>query len=262
MKADIFWYLMIFIIVVFFAAIISYVLVNRFFATDDYGLVWTFSHIIEFLIIVPLFISKRFVRFTGKIKLHNSEFLIMSTIAILLILSISLSVGGVVNLLLISDTEHEKNVSAMSNHLFSTILICTTVPILEEIVFRGAVLRRMLESKAIRPSVAILLSSFIFGLSHLNLAQTVSGTAVGIFLGWIFYYTRNLYLTIVVHSAYNMVISVGKYFSENTDETILQTTQWLWILAICLIVSSLLFILLRKKMLGIQDRSTILNSTL
>ena len=247
MKSDVIWYLVIYIVVCFFSVILSYAIVEQFYTTDDYVIVWTFSHIMEFLVIVPLFIRRGFTCFKGVIKIHYSDFLTISFISVLLSLSMSLFVGSILSMLSISEVEHEEITRTISNRLFPTILICTTVPILEEIVFRGAILRRMLESKEISPIIAIILSAIIFGFSHLNIYQFLSGTIVGILLGWIFYRVRNLYLTIVVHSVFNTVVSVGSFFSDSIDETRLTTSQHLCISAIGLMISVIFFILLRKK---------------
>ncbi|NDV82201.1 CPBP family intramembrane glutamic endopeptidase [Bacteroides sp. 51] len=70
-------------------------------------------------------------------------------------------------------------------------------PILEELMFRGAIMRALL--KKYNPTKAIILSALIFGIIHFNPAQIVAGAILGLLLGWIYYKTASLIPCILIH---------------------------------------------------------------
>lgn len=85
--------------------------------------------------------------------------------------------------------------------------MCIVAPIFEEVVFRGLVLRGMLRNY--HPWVAIAQSALIFGLIHMNPAQTVSAFFSGLLLGWLYYRTRSLRLCMTLHALLNLLAFVS-----------------------------------------------------
>jgi uncharacterized protein len=82
------------------------------------------------------------------------------------------------------------------------LLFCTLAPLLEEMLFRGIFLRSFLPQYGERR--AILLSSLLFALLHLNLYQGITAFLVGLFLGWLYARTRSLWPCVMGHAFYNM----------------------------------------------------------
>ena len=78
-------------------------------------------------------------------------------------------------------------------------IICVAIlgPILEELLFRGAITKVLL--KKYNPVVAILISGLIFGIFHMNPAQVVGATLIGFILAWIYYKTHSLIPCILIH---------------------------------------------------------------
>lgn len=74
-------------------------------------------------------------------------------------------------------------------------------PVLEELMFRGAITRELL--KRYRPAAAILFSGLMFGLIHFNPAQSVAGFLMGMLLAWLYYRTRSVVPGILVHVVNN-----------------------------------------------------------
>ncbi|WP_133273268.1 CPBP family intramembrane glutamic endopeptidase [Hymenobacter radiodurans] len=85
----------------------------------------------------------------------------------------------------------------------SFFVICISAPILEELLFRGLLLPGLLKNYS--PRKAIVQSSLLFGIIHLNPAQVVSAFLLGLFLGWLYYRTHSLAACIVVHFLNNAV---------------------------------------------------------
>ncbi|MGQ5525179.1 lysostaphin resistance A-like protein [Chitinimonas sp. PSY-7] len=89
----------------------------------------------------------------------------------------------------------------MSNGVESVITVCILAPILEEMLFRGVILRSFLHQYSKRN--AIIFSALIFGLAHLNIYQFIIGLVAGYILGWLYERTHSLWPGILLHSTYN-----------------------------------------------------------
>lgn len=86
------------------------------------------------------------------------------------------------------------------------ILILTTViigPIAEELTFRGLVQRRA--RVWLKPGTAIVVSSLIFGLAHMNMIQLIYAFGIGLLLGYLYEKSGNLIAPILAHMAANVV---------------------------------------------------------
>ena len=74
-------------------------------------------------------------------------------------------------------------------------------PILEELVFRGTLLTGMLEKY--KPRKAIVLTSILFALMHLQLLQIVPAFFWGLLLGYTFYKSKSIVLCVIIHGTIN-----------------------------------------------------------
>lgn len=101
---------------------------------------------------------------------------------------------------------------AKLNEIFAFIAIAIAAPIFEESIFRGIILNGLL--KRYSPFKSIFISSFLFGIVHFNPWQFVGAMLIGFFMGWIYFKTKNLALTIFVHFVNN---SFAFVFSKFTD---------------------------------------------
>ncbi|WP_317167111.1 CPBP family intramembrane glutamic endopeptidase [Blattabacterium cuenoti] len=97
--------------------------------------------------------------------------------------------------------------------LSTTVLLA---PVCEEIFFRGIILNGMLKSK-IHPFKAIIFSSFLFGLTHMNPWQLVGGLFIGTFIGYTYFITSSILDCILLHIFNNMVATVGIFYTINHD---------------------------------------------
>ena len=89
------------------------------------------------------------------------------------------------------------------------LVVGMLVPVAEELVFRGAVLRVLLNVFARRSHwIAIAISAVVFGIIHMNLAQGLHATLIGLLLGWMYYRTRSVFPGIVMHWINNTVAYV------------------------------------------------------
>ncbi|TRX61581.1 CPBP family intramembrane glutamic endopeptidase [Carboxylicivirga sp. M1479] len=95
------------------------------------------------------------------------------------------------------------------------VMMVVAAPLFEELIFRGIILDGML--KRYTPAKAIFWSAFLFGFVHLNPWQFVTGLVIGAFIGWIYYHTRSLTVSIIIHAAVNCVGFFMRFFIDDTD---------------------------------------------
>jgi membrane protease YdiL (CAAX protease family) len=88
-------------------------------------------------------------------------------------------------------------------------------PVMEELIFRGIILDGLL--KKYSPWKSILLSSFLFGLVHLNPWQFITGMVIGVFAGWIYYHTRSVAYAIIIHAAANSTGFMARLFFKDSS---------------------------------------------
>ena len=99
-------------------------------------------------------------------------------------------------------------------------VVCLLAPVAEELVFRGAALRTLLEWKPERRWLMIVLSALLFALAHLNPAQLLHPFVIGLLLGWIYERTRSVLPGIVYHWANNTAAYLMYHAYPSTDITI------------------------------------------
>ena len=102
--------------------------------------------------------------------------------------------------------------------IFSFLTAVVAAPILEELLFRGIILDGML--KRYSPAKAILLSSMLFGLVHINPVQVVNAFFLGLLLGWMYWKTGSLRPSMLMHAANNGLAFVFLLLFPNVNESI------------------------------------------
>lgn len=86
------------------------------------------------------------------------------------------------------------------------LILGILAPITEEIVFRGALLRVLLETLGHQKRwIAIVISALIFAVIHGNVAQGTHAFIGGIALGWLYMRTRSVLPGIVLHWVNNSI---------------------------------------------------------
>lgn len=132
--------------------------------------------------------------------------------------------------------------------LLLNIVVMAVLPaMLEELLFRGCVLR------VLRPYgdwFAIVVSAVLFGLMHGNIIQIPFALVVGIALGWLYVTTENIWLPIAVHFANNLLSVLMEYALMQLDETGQHAfTVLVYGLVIAFGAVSVLVLILRKSAL-------------
>ena len=161
-----------------------------------------------------------------KFNLNSFKEIPLKTIA----LSIPFIVAGMVFINLCSeflglpdmmqDTFH-----AMSRNAFGIVSIAIMAPLVEELLFRGAI-QGYLHRKGMKPLHAIFIASAIFGIIHMNPIQIPFAFAIGMIFGWLYYRTGSLVPGIVGHFLNNSIacIQMAMMTKEELNTT---TIEWL-----------------------------------
>ncbi len=112
------------------------------------------------------------------------------------------------------------------------------VPIAEEMVFRGAILRTLL--RIFNPRyhwLPIVLSALLFGAVHANMPQFFHATLLGLLLGWLYYHTNSIVPGIVLHWMNNTIAYVlTMLLPQSADCTLVElfgSEQRVWLALAC-----------------------------
>jgi len=130
--------------------------------------------------------------------------------------------------------------------LFMIIYACILGPVMEEFVFRGIVLGGLLKSYS--NTTAILVSAFLFGIIHFNLAQFMLAFPLGLLIGYLYIKTHSIYLCMLMHGLYNTFsFAFALYYPHHN----------IFISILFTVVGLALIILGFKKLIGNINKSNI-----
>ncbi len=118
---------------------------------------------------------------------------------------------------------------------FTFITIVFLAPLLEELLFRGIILKGFLNHMS--PRSSIFWSALLFGLVHMIPAQAASAFVAGLLIGWLYYRTRSLWACIFVHFMNNL-LSYGLflYFGDATTKDMLDGRSMMLVSVISILI--------------------------
>ena len=90
------------------------------------------------------------------------------------------------------------------NMILNFISVCIFAPFFEEWLCRGMVLRGLLGSN-VKPAWAIVISALFFALIHMNPWQALPAFVIGSMMGYVYYRTGSLKLTMLMHFTNNFL---------------------------------------------------------
>jgi uncharacterized protein len=113
----------------------------------------------------------------------------------------------------------------LAPNLAAIVASCVLAPLLEEMLFRGVLLRGFL--RRYPKGAAIALSAFLFGAAHLNIYQFVLAFLLGLLLGWLFERSRSLVPCIALHAAFNStVVASAQVLGNDTSLADFSAPVW------------------------------------
>lgn len=99
--------------------------------------------------------------------------------------------------------------------LFTLFIVAVLPAIGEELVFRGVV-QQKIEERFKNSVLAIWLSAMIFSAIHFQFEGFFARMVLGAVLGYLFYWTRNLWVPIIAHFVTNGMQVVAQYLSDGS----------------------------------------------
>ncbi|WP_257668511.1 CPBP family intramembrane glutamic endopeptidase [Parapedobacter tibetensis] len=139
-----------------------------------------------------------------KLKVPNGIVLLCGTLCAIFILFLPMSDISYFDETYLED--YVVDLITQRTNVFTFIAMCLLGPVFEELIFRGVILAGLL--KRYSPTVAILLSSLLFGIGHISI---VLPFVFGLFMGWLFFRTSNLIYCIIIHCFVNFIGFAMRY---------------------------------------------------
>ena len=182
-----------------------------------------------------------------KYKEVSRQVLLVSTVfvfAAMYVLNLLIEQVGIPNTM--EDTFIE-----MSRNPLGLLSIALLAPILEEMLFRGAIEGRLLHMWQ-NPWGAIIVSSLVFGVVHMNPAQIPFAFLLGVMFGWLYYRTGSLLPGIIGHVLNNSVAAVNMIlYGDIPLEEQVQDEAMMWTWAAIATVAFVLATLWLHRRLGV-----------
>lgn len=123
------------------------------------------------------------------------------------------------------------------DYLGNILFIGVFAAVAEEVFFRGA-LQQLLVKLFKNKHVGVWMTSFIFSLMHLQFYGFLPRIILGVLLGYLFVYSRNLWIPILTHFLNNaLVVTLNFFFKENSVHQYLENPPITSILIITGLVS-------------------------
>ena len=126
-------------------------------------------------------------------------------------------------------------------------------PLCEEWLCRGMVLRGLLMKTRMKPVWAIIISAVFFALIHMNPWQAIPAFLIGCLLGYVYYRTGSLKLTMFMHFANNTLsLALGHVDSLKEMDTwmdIMPVRNYVLIASACFLLTVLVVLAFRKVQL-------------
>ena len=232
--------------------------VNAFTGTESNNNIVGFTMVLSGIAMIWHLIHFKYVKFNLKSFGEVSG----KTIA----LSIPLIVAGMIFINLCSEfiglpDMMQDTFRAMSRNVFGIISIAIMAPLVEELLFRGAIQGHLLR-KGMKPVYAILIASAVFGIVHMNPIQIPFAFAIGMIFGWLYYRTGSVVPGMIGHFINNSIATIQMALLSK-EELNTKTIEWLGegptyaLFAISLALTIGMFLYLKKRLPAAPDYASL-----
>lgn len=110
----------------------------------------------------------------------------------------------------------------LERDVYSYLAVAVAAPVLEELLFRKIVLEGMEVNYGARK--AIIWSAVLFAIFHLNPWQGIGAFCIGLFLGWLYVKTRDIWLCIFIHFFTNSLAFLAFFMFDDPFYSLLDVT--------------------------------------
>jgi len=146
-------------------------------------------------------------------------------------------------------TESLLQMDSIGDLLLNLLMVGVVAGFAEEILFRGTIQKFLVEWWG-NHHIAIILTGLIFSAIHMQFYGLIPRWLLGILFGYIFYFTKNIWMPIIAHTVFNSTQVLAYYFSQtgainvNVDEV---ETVPIFAVLISVILTAALFYLLYQR---------------
>lgn len=148
--------------------------------------------------------------------------------------------------------------ASFGSMLVSLCIVGILAGLSEELFFRGAMLRLFRQTN-MNPHVAIWLVAIIFSIMHFQFFGFIPRMLLGAYFGYLVWWTRCLWIPIIVHAVNNSVVVIAQWSAEkdgseavvNTVGTA-DTAVWVYIVSLLLTAFGL-YLVYRNSKGGIRN---------
>lgn len=148
----------------------------------------------------------------------------------------------------------EKELLEIMTSKWGYFSVALLAPLVEELVFRGAILRSLLDKWPLRPGIAIIVSALVFSFCHGNPAQMPHAFIAGLLLGWMYWRTDSIVPGIALHWTNNSISFVLCNVMPNPDASLSEIFGGSWlhitlavVLSLCILLPAIYQLNLRMK---------------
>ena len=208
-----------------------------------------------FMILIPFFMLFLLVNkkdkavtkvFEKKPPLKMLPFIIIVSFAVIFfcnyITTVATSVLGLVGIKAEMPAA-EKNLIGVPMILFEVFSTALVPAVIEEFAIRGVLLQRL---RKYGDTFAIIASSIIFGLMHMNLVQFMFATMLGIFISYAVIRTGSIWTGIAIHffnNAYSVIMSVISQRMPDKNYTFF----YIVVIGVTMVVAAISMLILSKN---------------
>lgn len=167
------------------------------------------SVILIFLAVLVIFFSQAFITWTGWLNQQLSLPVALEFITSW-IQNKELEAKELTDLMLQS--------SSITQLVITVFMLCVLPAIGEEWLFRGLI-QKELASVFRNAHIAVFITAFVFSAIHLQFLSFLPRFALGIILGYLMVFSRNIWLPIIAHFFNNlMAVILYSYYQNNTSD--------------------------------------------
>ena len=157
-------------------------------------------------------------------------------------------------------------IKSVADYLLALVIIALVPAIVEEVFFRGAV-QQLFTSWFKKSWVGILITSIIFSAIHVSYFGFLPRAMLGVVLGLLFYYSKNIWMNILAHFLNNGIAVSQLYYLSTKgkiDKKALDSMDEhfpLWLGAIALAAMVVLLYLFKKESDKTLAQTSIVDAT-
>ena len=186
--------------------------------------IWGLQVLVMYILAYPVFLLM--VRKLPKAERLKSSMSFKEFLALFCIGTALMSVGSNISMMITEViyeqfglTQAETTIDLIEQTPIELIILVAVIigPIFEELIFRKAFIDRI---SIYGDRMAVVISSFAFGLFHGNVDQLIYATALGFVLGYIYTKTRRIGLSILMHMLLNFMGTVPSLLIMDNIEKI------------------------------------------